>query len=113
MLDCGKCGGEKMNLEDDVYVCAECGKRYTKGEAQQREQAYENLRKKRMLLLALMGGCLLLMIISALLLPGYADSGSHAGLILATTGLCVALFIAALVVRIRFGRDRRNLYPGE
>ena len=49
MIDCGKCGSESMRLADDTYVCARCGKKYTKEMAEQREQALESLRRKRKL----------------------------------------------------------------
>lgn len=113
MLDCGKCGGENMRPEGDVFVCARCGKKYTKEMAEQREQAYERLYRKRKLLIAMMGVCMFFMVVSTILLPGYADSGSHAVLIYVSTALCLAFFIAAVVVRILFGRDRKKLYPGK
>ncbi len=113
MIDCGKCGSESMRLADDTYVCARCGKKYTKEMAEQREQALESLRRKRKLQIALMGVCMLFMVVSTILLPGYADSGSHAVLIIVSTALCLAVFVAAVVVRILYGKARKKLYPGK
>ena len=101
MIDCGKCGSESMRLADDTYVCARCGKKYTKEMAEQREQALESLSRKRKLQS------------STILLPGYADSGSHAVLIIVSTALCLAVFVAAVVVRILYGKARKKLYPGK
>ena len=110
MIDCGKCGGEDFRLEDGIYTCRSCGKTYSEDEVRQRETALDALNKKRKLLLILMAACMVFLIISAALLPGYTNGTRPAGSIFASTGACVVCFIAALVVRIQFGRDRKRLY---
>ena len=112
MIDCGKCGQEDMREEEGVFVCAHCGKTYTKEEAEQREKALERLNGMRRLQLIFMGVTMLFLIVGAILLPGYAAGTGNSTLIFAATILCVASFAAALVVRIRFGRERKRLYPG-
>ena len=111
MIDCGKCGYEQMRAEDGVFVCGHCGKTYTKEEAAARQQALDRLTRLRRLQLVFMGVCMIFLIAAAVLLPGYANGTGNAGLMYIDTGLCLAAFLAALVVRILFGRERRKLYP--
>ncbi len=113
MLDCGKCGGEAFRLEDGIYTCSACGKTYTESEARQRETALESLNKKRRLLIVLMAACMVFLIVSALLLPGYSNGTGSAAFMFAATGACTGFFVAALVVRILFGKARKRLYPGK
>ena len=114
MIDCGKCGYEEMRQgEDGGFVCGHCGKAYTKEEADRRELALNSLNQKRKLQLILMGCCMVFLIIGAILLPGYSNGTVSAAIILTDTLVCLALFCAALVVRLRFGKERRKLYPGE
>ncbi len=113
MIDCGKCGSENLRREGEYFVCARCGKKYTQEMAEQREQAFESLKRKRKLIIALLGFCMLFMVASTIMLPGYAATGSYSGPIYICTGLCLAFFIAAVVVRILFGKARKKLYPGK
>ena len=114
MIDCGKCGYEEMRPEEGGgFVCGHCGKTYTKEEAEQREQALNGLNQKRKLQLILMGCCMVFLIIAATLLPGYSNGKVSNALILTVTLVCLAFFLAALAVRIRFGKDRRKLYREE
>lgn len=113
MLDCGKCGGEDLQLEEGVYTCRNCGKTYTEAEARQREAAWVSLNKKRKLLIGLMAVCMVFLVVSAILLPGYYNGTGNAGLMYAATAACAGFFIAALVVRILFGKERKKLYPGK
>ncbi|MER2235027.1 MAG: hypothetical protein ABS901_01675, partial [Candidatus Limivicinus sp.] len=62
--------------------------------------------------LIFMGVTMLFLIVGAILLPGYAAGTRSSTLIFAATILCVASFAAALVVRIRFGRERKRLSRG-
>ena len=110
MIDCRNCGSESLRLEGESYVCARCGKKYTKEMAEQRKRAFENLNRKKKLLIAMLCCCFLFMVASTILLPGYASTGSYAILIYICTALCLAFFIAAVVVRILFGKARKELY---
>ncbi len=113
MIDCGRCGYEQMRREENGFVCGHCGKVYTAEEAEQREQAMNRLNRKRKLQIALMGGCMLFLIICAFLLPEYVDGRIGTGLMATATAFCTAFFVAALVVRILFGKERRSLYRDE
>ena len=113
MLDCGKCGSESVRMEGEGYVCARCGKKYTKEEAEQRKQAFESLSRKRKLIFYMLGCCMLFMVASTVMLPGYASTGSYAVPIYICTALCLVFFIAAVVVRILFGKARKQHYPGK
>lgn len=109
-IDCGNCGSDRVQLEDGVYRCKSCGKKYTTEEAEQRSQVLENWGRMRKLQIILLIACFVFMVFASLLLPGYASDGSHAALIITATCICLALFIAAIVVRIRFGKIRKTLY---
>ncbi len=111
MIDCGKCGAQ-VRLDGDVFVCTQCGKSYTREQADERKQGLKKLDQMRKWLIALLAGCMVFLIISAILLPGYAGSGKNTGLIILTTAICLGLFLAAVVLRILFGRERKKLYPG-
>ena len=104
MMDCGHCGS------DQIVMIEGCGKTYSSADAEQRTLALENLNRKRKMQIILMAVCMLFLIITAVLLPGYSENGSHAGLIIMTTAACLISFIAALIVRIQFGRERKKLY---
>ena len=109
-IDCGNCGSNNVLLEDDVYRCKSCGKKYTVAEAEQRNpdlQKWGQMRKVQIILLA---ACFVFLVLATLLLPGYASEGSHAALIISATCICLALFIAAIIARIRFGQIRKKLY---
>ena len=109
-IDCGNCGSDRVQLEDGVYRCKSCGKKYTTEEAEQRSQVLEKWGRMRKLQIILLIACFVFMVFASLLLPGYASDGSHAALIITATCICLALFIAAIVVRIRFGKIRKTLY---
>ena len=112
MIDCGKCGYEQMRQQEGGgYVCGHCGKTYTKEEAEQRQQALDRLDGLRRLQLIFMGCTMLLLVVAAILLPGYVDGTGNNVLMYTVTGLCLAAFLAALTVRILFGRERKKLYP--
>lgn len=113
MFDCSKCGGESFTQEDGVYRCKRCGKKYTEEAAKEREAALDRLVRQRKRILVLLACCFVTLVISSLLLPGYASGTGHPVLIYIFTALCVALFIAAVVARILFGRERKKLYPGK
>ena len=113
MIDCGKCGYEMMRQEEDGYVCGHCGRKYTREEAAAREEALGRLERKRKLQMALMAGCALFLVICAFMLPGYTKGAVTDVTMLSLTGVCLAFFVAALAVRIRFGRERRKLYSDE
>ena len=110
MMDCGHCGSDNLILTDGTYTCKDCGKTYSAAEAEQRTLALEHLNRKRKMQLILMAVCMLFLILTAVLLPGYSENGSNAGLIIMTTAVCLIFFIAALIVRIQFGRERKKLY---
>ena len=109
-IDCGNCGSEKVQLEDGVYRCKSCGKKYMPEEAEQRSRDLEKWSQLRKLQIILLVACFVFMVFASLLLPGYAGDGSHAVLIITATCICLALFIAAIVVRILFGKTRKKLY---
>ena len=110
MMDCGHCGSDQIVMTEGVYVCKDCGKTYSSADAEQRTHALEDLNRKRKMQLILMAVCMLFLILAAVLLPGYSENGSNAGLIIMTTAVCLIFFIAALIVRIQFGRERKKLY---
>ena len=110
MMDCSHCGSDQIVMTEGVYICKDCGKAYSSEEAEQRTLALESLNRKRKMQIILMSVCMLFLILTAVLLPGYSENGSNAGLIIMTTAACLILFIAALIVRIQFGRERKKLY---
>ena len=110
MMDCGHCGSDQIVMTEGVYICKDCGKTYSSEEAEQRTLALESLNRKRKMQIIIMAVCMLFLIITAVLLPDYSENGSHAGLIIMTTAACLISFIAALIVRIQFGRERKKLY---
>lgn len=110
MMDCGHCGSDHIFLTDGTYTCKDCGKTYSAAAAEQRTLALERLNRKRKMQLILMAVCMLFLIVAAVLLPGYSENGSNAGLLIMTTAACLIFFIAALIVRIQFGRERKKLY---
>ena len=110
MMDCGHCGSDQIVMTEGVYVCKDCGKTYSSADAEQRTHALEDLNHKRKMQIVLMVFCMLCLILTAVLLPGYAENGSNAGLIITTTAISLAFFIAALIVRVQFGRERKRLY---
>jgi uncharacterized membrane protein YvbJ len=109
-IDCGNCGSNAVQLEDGVYRCKSCGKKYTEEAAEQRSRDLDRWSQLRKLQIILLAACFVFMVIASLLLPGYASGGSHAALIYAATAICFTLFIAAIVVRIQFGKMRKKLY---
>ena len=110
MIDCGHCGSENIIIIDGAYTCQDCGKTYSATDVEQRTLALEHLNRKRKMQLILMAICMVFLILTAVLLPGYSDNGSNAILIIMTTAVCLIFFIAALIVRIQFGRERKKLY---
>ena len=110
MMDCGHCGSDNIILTDGTYTCKECGKRYSATDAKQRTLALEHFNQKRTIQIILMAVCMLFLILTALLLPGYSEDGNNASLIIMTTAACLIFFIAALIVRIQLGRERKRLY---
>ena len=109
-IDCGNCGSSKVQLEEDFYRCASCGRKYTLAEAEERSRDLAKWDRMRKLQIILMASCFVFLVAATLLLPGYASDGSHAMLIYIATALCLALFIGAIVARIQFGRIRKKLY---
>ena len=109
-IDCGHCGSDDVTLTDGAYLCTQCGKSYTESEAQERERQLELLNRKRRIILYLLTVSALFLIASALLLPGYAEDGSRAGLLYAAVAACLAAFIAAIAARFSFGKARKQLY---
>ena len=110
VLDCGHCGTEMIKQENNTYICENCGKSYTAVEAEQRSHALLKLYQKRRWQIILMAGCMVFLVIAAILLPGYSNDGRHSVIIFTATAICLLLFIAALLVRISFGKDRKKLY---
>lgn len=112
MIDCGKCGYEQMRQQEDGgYVCGHCGKTYTREEAEQRQKDLDRLSGLRRLQLIFMGCTMFLLIVAGFLLPAYVDGTGSNALMYTVTALCLAGFLAALTVRILFGRQRKKLYP--
>ena len=109
-IDCGNCGSDRVQLEEGVYRCKSCGKKYTPEEAEQRSRDLERWAQMRKLQIILLAACFVFMVFASLLLPGYASDGSHAVLIISATCICLGLFVAAIVTRIRYGKIRKTLY---
>ena len=109
-IDCGNCGSNKVQPEEDIYRCMSCGKKYTLAEAEQRSRDLEKWARMRKLQIILMAASFVFLVAATLLLPGYASDGSYAALIYTATAVCIALFIGAIVTRIQFGRFRKKLY---
>ena len=52
-IDCGNCGSNNVVLEDGVYRCKSCGKKYAVAEAEQRNldlQKWSQMRKLQIIL---------------------------------------------------------------
>ncbi|MBO6016600.1 MAG: hypothetical protein J6P42_01075 [Oscillospiraceae bacterium] len=109
-IDCGNCGSNNVQLDHDIYRCMSCGKKYTAAEAEQRDQDLKKWDQMRKLQIILLVASFAFMVFASILLPGYASEGSHAALIITATCICLALFVAAIVARIRFGKMRKKLY---
>ena len=109
-IDCGNCGSSAVQLEDGVYRCKSCGKKYTSEEAEQRNRDLDRWSRLRKLEIILLAACFAFLVAASLMLPGYASDGRHAALIYTATAICLVLFIAAIVVRIQFGKMRKKLY---
>ena len=109
-IDCGHCGNDEVIQKDGIYICSSCGKTYTPDEAIKRNRSLETLKQKRKMQIIFMVVCMVFLVLTAILLPGYSNDGSHAEQILITTALSVLFFSAALIERICFGRIRKQLY---